>query len=51
MQPLPTVYYNSTDLPVAYQLANATAAFYYQDSKQRAEVVGDDILYLTGGKA
>lgn len=34
-----------------YEIAGTTAVFSYRDSKQKAEVVGDDIIYISGGKA
>lgn len=46
---LPEVFYTSPD-NATYIVYNAKPVFYYRDSQQQADILGDDIIVIFGGK-
>jgi len=36
---------------ITYRIFSANPTFYYRDSKQKAEIVGNDTIVIEGGKA
>jgi hypothetical protein len=45
---LPNISFSSTP-NTTYTIYSATPTFYYRDSKQNAEIVGQDLILITGG--
>jgi len=46
---LPTVTYKYSNT-TTYTITNAKAAFYYRDSKQKAEILGNNTIVIEGGQ-
>lgn len=46
---LPSITYN-TSSTISYNINNATATFYYRDSKQKAEILGNNTIVVEGGQ-
>ena len=46
---LPDVTYNSSDLLFRYVIGSVKSSFYYIDSKQKATIIGNDLIFINGG--